>query len=97
VILAPYFVQYATGEQKRRWLPRMVRGDLVAALAMSEPGAGSDVQPSGGFFLWWHACGVTFGRGDQVATLVASTDAPSRAFEIYVSSGWINAASGLPG
>ncbi len=44
VILAPYFVQYATEEQKRRWLPRMVRGDLVAALAMSEPGAGSDVR-----------------------------------------------------
>jgi len=44
VILAPYFVQYGTEEQKRRWLPRMVSGDLVAALAMSEPGAGSDVR-----------------------------------------------------
>lgn len=44
VILAPYFVQYATAEQRRRWLPRMVSGDLVAALAMSEPGAGSDVR-----------------------------------------------------
>jgi acyl-CoA dehydrogenase len=44
VILAPYFAQYGTEEQKRRWLPRMARGDLVAALAMSEPGAGSDVR-----------------------------------------------------
>jgi acyl-CoA dehydrogenase len=44
VILAPYFVQYGTEEQKRRWLPRMANGDLVAALAMSEPGAGSDVR-----------------------------------------------------
>ncbi|MCK1394520.1 acyl-CoA dehydrogenase family protein [Bradyrhizobium sp. 1] len=44
VILAPYFVQYATEEQKQRWLPRMATGDLVAALAMSEPGAGSDVR-----------------------------------------------------
>jgi acyl-CoA dehydrogenase len=44
VILAPYFLQYGTGEQKRRWLPRMASGDLVAALAMSEPGAGSDVR-----------------------------------------------------
>lgn len=44
VILAPYFVQYATEEQKQRWLPRMASGDLVAALAMSEPGAGSDVR-----------------------------------------------------
>lgn len=44
VILAPYFVQYGTEEQKYRWLPAMARGDLVAALAMSEPGAGSDVR-----------------------------------------------------
>ncbi|QIO36887.1 acyl-CoA dehydrogenase family protein [Bradyrhizobium sp. 1(2017)] len=44
VILAPYFVRYATEEQKQRWLPRMATGDLVAALAMSEPGAGSDVR-----------------------------------------------------
>jgi acyl-CoA dehydrogenase len=44
VILAPYFVQYGTDEQKYRWLPAMARGDLVAALAMSEPGAGSDVK-----------------------------------------------------
>jgi len=44
VILAPYFVQYGTEAQKRRWLPRMVDGHFVAALAMSEPGAGSDVR-----------------------------------------------------
>jgi acyl-CoA dehydrogenase len=44
VILAPYFAQYGTEQQKRRWLPRMASGDLVAALAMSEPGAGSDVR-----------------------------------------------------
>ncbi len=44
VILAPYFLQYGTEKQKRRWLPRMASGDLVAALAMSEPGAGSDVR-----------------------------------------------------
>ena len=44
VILAPYFLQYGTEEQKRRWLPSMASGELVAALAMSEPGAGSDVR-----------------------------------------------------
>jgi acyl-CoA dehydrogenase len=44
VILAPYVLQYGTEKQKRRWLPRMASGDLVAALAMSEPGAGSDVR-----------------------------------------------------
>lgn len=44
VILAPYFLQYGTEEQKRRWLPSMASGELVAALAMSEPGAGSDLR-----------------------------------------------------
>jgi acyl-CoA dehydrogenase len=44
VILAPYFAQYGTEQQRGRWLPRMASGDLVAALAMSEPGAGSDVR-----------------------------------------------------
>lgn len=44
VILAPYLMQYGTEQQKRRWLPRMASGELVAALAMSEPGAGSDVR-----------------------------------------------------
>ena len=36
--------QYGSEEQKRRWLPRMATGELRAALSMSEPGAGSDVQ-----------------------------------------------------
>jgi alkylation response protein AidB-like acyl-CoA dehydrogenase len=37
-------MKHGTDEQKRRWLPRMATGDLRAALSMSEPGAGSDVQ-----------------------------------------------------
>ncbi|CAM8672541.1 acyl-CoA dehydrogenase family protein [Sphingobium sp.] len=44
VIVAPYIQLHGTEEQKQRWLPRMVTGDLVAAIAMSEPGAGSDLQ-----------------------------------------------------
>ncbi|WP_088185585.1 acyl-CoA dehydrogenase family protein [Sphingobium sp. Z007] len=44
VIVAPYIQLHGTEEQKHRWLPRMVTGDLVAAIAMSEPGAGSDLQ-----------------------------------------------------
>jgi acyl-CoA dehydrogenase len=44
VIVAPYLMQYGTEEQRQRWLPRMAIGDLVAALAMSEPDAGSDVR-----------------------------------------------------
>lgn len=43
-IVADYFVIYGTEEQKQRYLPGMVSGDLVAAIAMTEPGAGSDLK-----------------------------------------------------
>ncbi|MEK9754635.1 MAG: acyl-CoA dehydrogenase family protein, partial [Rhodospirillaceae bacterium] len=43
-IVAPYIIQYGTEEQKRRWLPKMVSGEIIGAIAMSEPGAGSDLQ-----------------------------------------------------
>jgi acyl-CoA dehydrogenase len=43
-ILSPYLVELTTEEQKERWLPAFVRGDLVAAIAMTEPGAGSDLR-----------------------------------------------------
>jgi acyl-CoA dehydrogenase len=43
-IVAHYILEYGSEEQKCRWLPRMARGDLVAAIAMSEPAAGSDLQ-----------------------------------------------------
>ena len=43
-ILAPYLLELTNDEQKARWLPSFTRGDLIGALAMSEPGAGSDLQ-----------------------------------------------------
>ncbi|MFE0446205.1 acyl-CoA dehydrogenase family protein [Streptomyces fungicidicus] len=43
-IVGPYLTRLATGEQKRRWLPGFTSGDLVTAIAMTEPGAGSDLQ-----------------------------------------------------
>jgi len=42
--IAHYILDYATAEQKREWLPRMARGELVGAIAITEPGAGSDVK-----------------------------------------------------
>jgi alkylation response protein AidB-like acyl-CoA dehydrogenase len=43
-IVMPYLTDLATDEQKRRWLPGMVDGTTITAIAISEPGAGSDVK-----------------------------------------------------
>ena len=43
-IVAPYLFRCGTEEQKQRLLPRMVSGELVSAIAMTEPGTGSDLQ-----------------------------------------------------
>jgi acyl-CoA dehydrogenase len=43
-IVAHYLLNQGTEEQKRRYLPRLASGDMIAAIAMSEPGAGSDLK-----------------------------------------------------
>jgi acyl-CoA dehydrogenase len=43
-IVAHYILAYGSEAQKLRWLPRMAKGELVAAIAMTEPGAGTDLQ-----------------------------------------------------
>ena len=46
-ICLPYFLEYCTDEQKERWLPGIVDGTLITALAMTEPGIGSDLASMG--------------------------------------------------
>lgn len=43
-IVAHYVLNHGTDEQRRRWLPRLISGELVGAIAMTEPGAGSDLR-----------------------------------------------------
>ena len=43
-IVAPYILHHGTEEQKKRWLSRLATGELIGAIAMTEPGTGSDLQ-----------------------------------------------------
>ena len=43
-IVAPYILHYGSEEQKQRWLPKLASGEMVCAIAMTEPGTGSDLQ-----------------------------------------------------
>jgi acyl-CoA dehydrogenase len=43
-IVAPYILHYGTEEQKVRWLPKLATGEFIGAIAMTEPGTGSDLQ-----------------------------------------------------
>ena len=43
-IVAPYILHHGSEEQKKKWLPQLATGELIGAIAMTEPGAGSDLQ-----------------------------------------------------
>lgn len=42
-IVIPYILEYGSDEQKERWLPKMISGEMITAIAMTEPGTGSDL------------------------------------------------------
>jgi alkylation response protein AidB-like acyl-CoA dehydrogenase len=81
-IVAPYILAYGTEEQRRRYLPRMAKGEVIGAIAMSEPGAGSDLQgvrttalPRGnGYVLNGQKTFITNGQNADVTIVVAKTD-----------------------
>lgn len=81
-IVAPYILKYGTEEQKRRWLPRMATGELVGAIAMTEPGTGSDLQgvrtsarkSGNGYILNGSKIFITNGQHANLVLVVAKTD-----------------------
>jgi acyl-CoA dehydrogenase len=81
-IVAPYILKYGTEEQRRRWLPRLATGEFVGAIAMSEPGAGSDLQgvrtsarkSGNGYVLNGSKTFITNGQHANLIIVVAKTD-----------------------
>ncbi|MGW0593422.1 acyl-CoA dehydrogenase family protein [Streptosporangium sp. NPDC002607] len=86
-IVAHYLTAFGTEDQKRRWLPGMASGKTVAAIAMSEPGTGSDLQSittravrdGDDYLISGAKTFITNGGGCDLVLVVASTDPPSRA------------------
>ena len=86
-IVGHYILAYGTAEQKNRWLPRMVTGELVGALAMTEPSAGSDVQAirtratrdGDGWRLTGSKIFITNGQHANLVLVAAKTDPGERA------------------
>jgi acyl-CoA dehydrogenase len=86
-IVAPYILRYGTEEQKKRWLPRLATGELVGAIAMSEPGTGSDLQgvrttavkKGNGYVLNGSKTFITNGQHANLIVVVAKTDPKERA------------------
>ena len=81
-IVAPYILRYGTHEQKTRWLPKLATGELVGAIAMSEPGTGSDLQgvrttarkSGNGYLLNGSKTFITNGQHANLIVVVAKTD-----------------------
>jgi acyl-CoA dehydrogenase len=81
-IVAPYILHYGSQEQKERWLPKLASGELIGAIAMTEPAAGSDLQgvrtsarKSGNqYVLNGSKTFITNGQNANLIIVVAKTD-----------------------
>jgi acyl-CoA dehydrogenase len=81
-IVAPYILKYGTEDQKQRWLPKLATGELIGAIAMTEPGTGSDLQAvktsakksGNGYVLNGSKTFITNGQHANLVIVVAKTD-----------------------
>lgn len=86
-IVVPYLQRYGTEEQRQQWLPRCVTGDFVTAIAMTEPGTGSDLQgvrthavrTESGWRMNGSKTFITNGQHANLIIVVAKTEAGSGA------------------
>ncbi len=82
-IVAPYLLHYGTPEQKAHYLPKLASGEMIGAIAMSEPSAGSDLQgikstaikqPDGSYLLNGSKTFITNGWHADLVIVVAKTN-----------------------
>jgi alkylation response protein AidB-like acyl-CoA dehydrogenase len=82
-IVAPYILQYGTEAQKSHYLPKLASGEMIGAIAMSEPAAGSDLQgikataikqPDGSYLLNGSKTFITNGWHADLVIVVAKTN-----------------------
>ncbi len=81
-IVAPYILHLGTEEQKQAWLPKMVTGEAVGSIGMTEPGAGSDLQgmktraekDGDGYVINGQKTFITNGQHCDVIVLATKTD-----------------------
>jgi alkylation response protein AidB-like acyl-CoA dehydrogenase len=82
-IVAPYILHYGTAEQKAKYLPKLASGEMIGAIAMSEPAAGSDLQgikataiqqPDGSYLLNGSKTFITNGWHADLVIVVAKTN-----------------------
>ena len=81
-IVVPYIADLATEERKRDWLPRMARGEIIGAIAMTEPGMGSDLKAvrttarreGGDYVIDGQKTFISNGQNAGLVIVVAKTD-----------------------
>jgi len=86
-IVAHYLLVYGTEEQKQRWLPGMASGEIISAIAMTEPGTGSDLQAvkttairdGDDYVINGSKTFITNGYNANLICIVAKTDPEARA------------------
>jgi alkylation response protein AidB-like acyl-CoA dehydrogenase len=85
-ICLPYFLRYCSDEQRRRWLPGIVSGELITAIAMTEPGTGSDlasittraIREDGHYRVSGSKTFITNGINADLVIVAAKTDPAER-------------------